>query len=314
MSDQEWLRDQLMRHGMAGRLMENEPLALHTSFGIGGPADLFAVAEKPDELSLIAQLTHQRGMPLLVLGGGTNVLVADAGVRGVVVAVACRRYAIEPSGMLHVEAGAPLREVASWCVEQGWAGLEWAVGIPGTVGGAIVGNAGAYGGCIADVLRSAQLLDRDGAPRIVDVQSLAYGYRSSVLKREPKVGTRAVVLAGTFELSRGEPLDLRRKADGYRLQRAQKTPQGRSAGSVFKRTMQYPAGFLIEQSGLKGLRVGGAEISPLHANFILNVDGATASDVRALIERVQERVWATMGQRLEPEIEFVGDWDTRPRS
>jgi UDP-N-acetylmuramate dehydrogenase len=198
--------------------------------------------------------------------------------------------------------------LARWSVEHEWMGLEWAVGVPGTLGGAVVGNAGAYGGSMSDIVRWATLLRPDGTVERVDVEALEYSYRTSALKRESHEGRRTVVLEVGMQLTPGDAEALRATVERITEQRKMRTPEGCCAGSIFKRTLQYPAGFLIEQAGLKGYRVGGAEVSPKHANFLMNVDGATATDVKTLIEHVQARVLDAFGQKLDPEIEFVGEW------
>lgn len=294
--------------GDGGRLVHDEPMSRHTSFGIGGPADLLLVAQGIDELVAWVGLARAHGVPLTVLGQGTNVLVADAGVRGLVIVNACRGYRVDAAGVLTVEAGALLREVARRTVAENWRGLEWAVGIPGTVGGAVVGNAGAYGGSMSDVVRWVRLLRPDGAVEQMPAGVLDYGYRLSALKREPREGPRTVVLEAGLQLASGDAEELAAIVARITAQRKERTPEGCCAGSIFKRTMQYPAGFLIEQAGLKGHRVGGAEVSPKHANFVMNTGNATAADVRTLIELIQREVWAALGQRLEPEIEYLGAW------
>jgi UDP-N-acetylmuramate dehydrogenase len=295
-----------MRAQFGARLQRNEPMSRHTSYGIGGPADLYVEARAPEELVELADCARAHSLAVLWLGSGTNVLVADAGVRGLVVTNSCQGMTVSDEGLVVAQSGTLLRELAQWAVRLGWAGLEWAVGIPGTVGGAVVGNAGAYGGCMADAVAWATVLE-DGAQRQLTAAELGYSYRTSALKRESQP-RRRMVLAAALQLRRGDPAELAQVAERNNAQRVARTPQGPSAGSVFKRTLQYPAGFLVEQAGLKGQRLGGAEISAQHANYILNLGGASAADVRALIELAQERVWANFALRLEPEIEFVGEW------
>ena len=206
------------------------------------------------------------------------------------------------------ESGARLADLARSAVRRGWAGLEWAVGVPGTLGGAVIGNAGAYGGCMADVVCWVEVMKPDGTNTQIEASALAYRYRTSALKQESWSTSRPVVLAAALQLRRSSQDDLARTVAGITRQRDERTPSGNCAGSMFKRTLQYPAGFLIDHVGLKGQRIGGAQVSPKHANFIMNTGGATATDVRRLINRVQDEVWAAFAQRLEPEIEFIGDW------
>ena len=298
----------LIDGGYGERLFRNEALSRHTSFAIGGPADLLFIADRIEDLRGCLRAAWAADVPALVIGGGSNILVSDAGIRGLVVVNACRGFVQDESGLLVAQSGTQLRELSQWTLARGWQGLEWAVGIPGTVGGAVVGNAGAYGGFMADVVRWVTLLRADGSEERVGADSLAYAYRTSVLKREPRNGHRSVVLEAAMQLDPGEAGALALEAARISGQRKARTPEGHCAGSVFKRTLQYPAGFLIEQVGLKGYRIGGAQISPKHANFVMNVGGATAADVMALVDKAREEVWAAFGQRLELEIELVGDW------
>ncbi|MGI5915044.1 MAG: UDP-N-acetylmuramate dehydrogenase [Anaerolineae bacterium] len=303
----------LYERGYEQRLRVNEPLARYTSFAIGGPADLLIVANRLEELQELINLAAAKDVPVTMLGSGTNVLVADAGIRGLVVINNCQAHTINDAGMLTAQSGCLLRELARWTVEQSWKGLEWAVGVPGTLGGAVVGNAGAYGGSMSDIVRRVKLLRPDGSVAWSDASVMEYAYRTSALKRQPHNGRRAMVLEVDMQLSPGDPQELRAVVERITEQRQMRTPEGCCAGSIFKRTMQYPAGFLIEQAGLKGYRVGGAEVSPKHANFLMNTDGATAADVKALIEHIQARVLEAFGQLLEPEIEFVGEWPAEDR-
>ncbi|MCD6519958.1 MAG: UDP-N-acetylmuramate dehydrogenase [Anaerolineae bacterium] len=300
---------ELKRRGYGERLCCNEPLAQYTTFGIGGPADLLLVAERLEELQEWVRLAREVRVPVLVLGKGSNVLVADAGVRGLVIINRCQEFELAESGLLLAQGGVLLNELAWWTVKRGWAGLEWAVGIPGTVGGAVVGNAGAYGGCIGDVVRWALVLSPEGREERWSNEQLAFDYRTSALKHFSSKGERWIVLQVALQLTRGEREKLEARARNVLQQRRERTPQGYCAGSVFKRTVQYPAGFLIEQAGLKGYRIGGAEVSRKHANFFMNIGGATANEMRALMEVVSRKVWETFGQRLEPEIEFIGEWE-----
>jgi len=302
------LERELIKRGYDGHLLADEPLCRHTSFAIGGPADLFIVARGLAELRELLEVAWAMAVPVLALGSGTNILVADAGVRGLVIINDCHESSIDGDGLLIVQSGAPLRRLALETATQGWAGLEWAVGIPGTVGGAVAGNAGAYGGCMADAVRWVSWLHPERGLERVDAQALEYGYRSSRIKREPQRERRPVVLEAALQLAPSDAQELVCKVESLTAQRKMRTPEGHCAGSIFKRTELYPAGLLIEQAGLKGHHIGGAEVSTKHANFVMNAGGATAAEVRALIELIQEKVWAAFGQRLEPEIEFVGQW------
>jgi len=294
--------------GYGDRLLKNEPLARHTSFAIGGPADLLLMVRTPEELVGAVQEARRAGVPWRVIGSGTNILVADAGIRGLVIVNACRGYQLEESsGLLRAESGVLLGELAGEVSAAGWAGLAWAVGIPGTVGGAVVNNAGAYGGSVADNLVEVTWLTGRGV-ETVPAERMQYTYRGSALKSDPGCGTSRIVLEAAFRLERGDPEELAMQVAATLAQRDARIPRGRCAGSVFKRTAQYPAGFLIEQAGLKGRRIGDAEVSPAHANFLMNVGAARAADMKALIDLVRDEVLAKFGECLEPEIQFVGEW------
>jgi UDP-N-acetylmuramate dehydrogenase len=287
-------------------------MSRHTTFAIGGPADLFLVANDPTELVEWTGLARQLGVPYTVLGNGSNVLVADAGIRGLVIVNRCRAYSIDPDGMLKAESGVLMRALARRTAKEGWQGIEWAAGIPGTIGGAVVGNAGAFGGCMADIVRSVRVVDPEGTLAELLPSDLGFGYRTSTFKavRSPSGGP--VVLSVSMQLRPGDAHALRQRVEQITSLRRARQPVGRCAGSAFRRTAQYPAGFLIDQAGLKNLRIGDAIVSPKHANFLMNGGSATAADMRALMDRVQEAVFDSFGEQLEPEIEFVGAWSKAP--
>ena len=307
------------------RLRRDEPLSRHTTFRIGGPADLFLAVENEEELIAAVRWARERDIPYLLLGGGSNVLVSDEGVRGLVIANRCGRSKITQgargkgqSCILHLASCISLSWLARYAIRQGLAGLEWAVGIPGTVGGAIVGNAGAHGGCIADSLVSVRVLDSDGEVRELVAEELEFGYRHSVFKKqamrdeEREIGAtrdrsapHSIILSAEFALSAADRQELQERAARYLARRRKTQPREPSAGSVFRNPAGDTAGRLIEAVGLKGARCGGAQISELHANFIVNRGGATAVDVLTLMELAQQRVFKRFGVMLEPEIVFV---------
>jgi UDP-N-acetylmuramate dehydrogenase len=308
-----------------------QPLARHTALRIGGPADLLAVAGNIGELRQAVVLARDHGMPCLVLGGGSNVLVSDSGVRGLVVLNRARAVTfVAPGdspperggsreGRVRAESGASLSRLARKCVARGWAGLEWAAGIPGTVGGAVVGNAGAWGGDVANTLIQATILEAGGSVVEWSVDRLAYGYRTSILKQAPAArgrhsreagAPRAVVLAAEFALQAGERSALEARVAEIADRRRATQPPGATCGSVFKNPAGDYAGRLIEAAGLKGRRSGGAEISTIHANFFVNRGGATAADLKALIDLARQEVLTRFGVTLELEIELVGDWSS----
>jgi len=309
MSGLKRLLELLDRAGYGEQVQEGAALAPYTTYGVGGPADLLIEARATDDLAALVRLAHAAGVPSLVLGAGSNVLIADGGVRGLVILNRCVSYGIDDDGVLVAESGVDLRKVARATVEAGWAGLDWAIGVPGSVGGGVVGNAGAYGGCIADNLVWVDVALADGSRALWGAEELAFGYRTSALKRVAEPSRRPVVLQAAFQLERADLAELQERVRAIQAQRLARTPAGRCAGSVFKRTLHYPAGFLIEQAGLKGQRVGDAVVSDKHANFIMNQGQATAADIRALIVLVQREVKEKLGELLEPEIEFLGGWE-----
>jgi UDP-N-acetylmuramate dehydrogenase len=305
-----------------------QALARHTALRIGGPADLLAVVENVSELRQAVVLSQEHGVPCLVLGGGANVLVSDRGVRGLVVLNRARAVTFSPpdsslpqeeagKGQVRAESGASLSRLARQCVARGWGGLEWAAGIPGTVGGAVVGNAGAWGGNIATTLIQATVLEPGGGVVEWPVERFAYGYRSSILKQESgSRGTsrrkdavpRAVVLDAQFALQADERARLQARVGEIAAQRRATQPPGATCGSVFKNPAGDYAGRLIEAAGMKGQRVRSAEISPVHANFVVNHGEAMAADVVALIDRIRQEVRTRFGVTLELEIQLIGDW------
>jgi|Deesub1362A_J573_1020465.scaffolds.fasta_scaffold02349_3 UDP-N-acetylmuramate dehydrogenase len=291
------------------RVRMDVPLAPYTSARIGGPADILLTVRSRDELAAAARILWSLDAPFRVLGAGSNVLVSDEGYRGVVVLNQAREVRFERHDgqvLAFAESGASLGALARRCVERGLAGLEWAATVPGTVGGALVGNAGAHGGDIAGSLAWAELLLRSGQVQRWDAQKLGFGYRTSILKRQPGA---AVVLEGVFRLHQADPQALRKVVDGFITQRRDTQPSGASMGSMFKNPPGDAAGRLIDAAGLKGLRVGGAQVSTKHANFFINLGEARASDVWALIQRVRREVERQFGVRLELEIELLGAFE-----
>jgi UDP-N-acetylmuramate dehydrogenase len=302
-------------------IARDEPLSRHTTFRIGGPADLLIAASNPTELEQIVRLAWSYKADALVLGGGSNMLVSDAGVRGLTIANQAR--AIEPhsagavpAGRLPqvvAESGAALAGLARWCIRNGWSGLEWAVSVPGTVGGAIIGNAGAHGGEISDNLAWVVVALPEGGRALLTADDLAYTYRASTLAAAGARGPAPVVLTAGFEVVRGDVADMQARAETFLARRRATQPVEPSVGSIFRNPPGDYAGRLVEQAGLKGHRAGGACISIRHANFIVNDTGqATAADVLTLIDLMRARVYGMAGVELIPEILFVGDWSQRP--
>lgn len=282
---------------------ENEPLSEHTTFKIGGPAKLFVMPDDPGEVADALAICREASVRSFVLGAGSDLLVADEGYDGVIIALAEDLLAVTADDdHLTCQAGVPIAEASEMACELGLSGLEFACGIPGSVGGACFMNAGAYNGCIADVLESARVLYPDGSIHELAVEELNLGYRKSRIADE-----NLVVLSATFALRHADQDEIRATMDDLTRRREEKQPlELPSAGSTFKRPEGHFAGKLIMDAGLMGYQVGGAAVSTKHAGFIVNVGGATAADVRAVIAHVQDEVERTSGVRLEPEVRFLG--------
>lgn len=284
-------------------VLENEPMSAHTTFRVGGPADLYVIPEDFDEVRDVLRACDEADVDRFVLGRGSDLLVSDDGYRGVIVAVADGLTGVSVDGTeMTCQAGVDLREASEMACELGLSGLEFACGIPGSVGGACFMNAGAYDGCVADVLKCVRVLRPDGSFETIDVADLNLGYRRS------RVATDGlVVLSATFALQRGDGERIRAKMDDLTARREEKQPlELPSAGSTFKRPEGHFAGKLIMDAGLQGYQVGGAAVSKKHAGFVVNVDDATAADVHAVIEHVQDEVERQFDVRLEPEVRFLG--------
>jgi UDP-N-acetylmuramate dehydrogenase len=312
-------------------VVPDEPLARHCTFRIGGPADLFVAADDIDTLERLAGLATEHDIPVTVLGGGSNVLISDRGVRGLVIANQTREFGMSEShpGLseapenaggagrrdavlgphLVADSGVALAGLARWAVREGWSGLEWAVSIPGTVGGAVVGNAGAHGGQIADNLAWVLVAEPTSDRQVLTADQLGFGYRDSTLKQR-LVSARlpSIVLRAGFQLLPGDAAQMAARADSFLARRRTSQPVEPSAGSVFRNPPGDHAGRLIETIGLKGHRVGGVQVSSRHANFIINTGEGQAVEVAALIRLIQQRVYESAGVALMPEILYLGDW------
>lgn len=294
---------------LGDRLLAGEPLAKYTAARLGGPAEwLYVAKDSIDEFAEVLSTAWAEGFEVRILGGGANVLVSDAGVRGLVIINHCAEITFgEWHGERNVAAGSgtSLTVLARKCQAQGLSGLEWAVGVPGTVGGAVVNNAGAHGGDIAQNLCEAVILDTEQGARILKKSDLHYDYRFSSLKA--RHDRRFAVLMAVFALTPDDPAAIQARMDGFIAHRKQTQPPGASLGSIFKNPPGDYAGRLIEITGLKGYQIGGAQVSPIHANFFINTGNATASDYYALIQHVRETVMREMGVALEMEIELIGE-------
>jgi UDP-N-acetylmuramate dehydrogenase len=296
-----------LRAAFDNRARANELLARHTTFRVGGAADLFIEAKTTVELVDYVRLARQHDVPVFILGNGSNILVLDGGLRGLVIENHCNQFSLNISNsdnaILTAESGAALPGLANRFAREGWAGLEWAIGVPGTIGGAVAGNAGAHGGSIADNLLGVTILDAEGATRRLPKTDCAFGYRTSRFKNSQ----REVILSAEFELRRDDPAACLARMNGYTEHRRRTQPTEPSVGSMFKNPPGEYAGRLIEQAGLKGTQVGRVEVSRVHANFFVNLGGASADDVMHLVEIVKSKVVEDFGIKLALEIEVVGE-------
>jgi len=291
---------------LGDKVKENVLLAPYTSARIGGPADIFVTADSAAELASIVKLLWKQELPFTILGGGSNVLVSDRGIRGAVVLNRAKavRFHIGDQPSVTVESGVIFSNLANRCASKAFGGIEWAATVPGTIGGAVYGNAGAFGGDMAGNLMCADLLIESGREKYT-VEKMDYGYRTSVLKRGE---VKAIVLAVELSLKNSTKEEATVNIQQFGAHRKATQPPGASMGSMFKNPNGDYAGRLIEAAGLKGTRIGNAEISPLHGNFFVNHGATKAEDIRALIELVQKIVKEKSGMELELEIEFVGEW------
>ncbi len=323
-----------LRETFGERVRAGEPLARHGTFGVGGPADAWITIERAEELERLVALAHAGGWPLMLVGNGTNVLYSDAGASGIVARMALDEWHLEAvdAGQTRLVAGggASLPKLVNDLAERGIAGLEWGAGVPGTIGGAVVSNAGAHGACVADTLETARVLFASDSNRTpieihdLPAASLGFGYRHSRFRAarrvtfddtgQPTAASRGLIeppemiLGATFLLRHDDPAAVRERVARYRQHRKETQPPQPSAGSVFKNPPGDFSGRLIEAAGLKGTIHGRAQISPRHANFIINLGGATAADVVALMALARRTVRERFGVELELEVEPRGDW------
>ncbi len=292
-----------LRELFGERLLLDEPLARYTSARIGGPADAYLPVYTRRELATAARMAWAHEVPLFILGGGSNILISERGVRGLVIHNRTDYVAFD-GARVTADAGVSTIRLARRCAKRGLSGLEWAIGIPGTLGGAVFGNAGAHGSDMSSVLLYVEAAVPKSNVRLSNAD-LAFQYRSSILKRVPR---RIVILRATLQLKRDHPAAIAARMEEYNAYRKRTQPPGATIGSMFKNPPGDFAGRLIEAAGLKGARVGGAQISTMHANFFINLGGATADDVRALMDLAREEVLRQFKVELEPEIELVGEW------
>lgn len=300
---QQQFAEKLRSHFAQHTLFFDEPMSRHTTFRVGGPADALFQPREAEEIAGAIRLCKEWGENWMVIGNGSNLLVSDEGYRGLIIQLGEKfaEYAFEDT-KVKAQAGLKLTTLSRESIQKDLGGLEFAGGIPGTIGGAVFMNAGAYGGCMENVLRSVTYLTAAGNIEKIPARECCFGYRSSIFSRE-----NWTVLEAEFSLERDADGQARQRYDEFNRRRREKQPLSQpSAGSVFKRPEGQYAGALIEAAGLKGACVGGAQVSEKHANFIVNAGGASAADIRALIEHVQKTVQQHSGFYLEPEVRFVG--------
>ncbi len=293
------------------KTVRDEAMSRHTTMRVGGPADLFAVAHNAFELRGLIRFARSRSIPFLVLGRGSNLVIADAGVRGLVIQARAEGSRVDGE-RYHADAGVPMARAATETQGAGLTGLEYGLAIPGTAGGSVWANAGAHGADTAAVLESATLLLEDGSEAVIPAADLGFAYRDSRLKAANPPGSTnpaEIVLAATFRLAPADPAEIKARLDEIRTWRREHQPLGiPSAGSVFRNPDGDSAGRLVDALGLKGYRQGGAAVSEKHANFIVNDQKGTAADVRRVAEHVRAEVMRRSGVELVFEVEFAGDW------
>lgn len=298
------LYDKLEKIVSSEAIFEKEPMSKHTTFRIGGPADIF-LTPKVSQVLDVLKLAKEEHVPVTVIGNGSNLLVADKGIRGLVISFGKEAEEIQIEGTrMTVAAGTILAKVAAEAARNSLTGLEFAAGIPGSIGGAIVMNAGAYGGEMKDVVIGAKVLTPEGEIKELTKEELEFAYRHSCIPEK-----EYIVLEATLELTPGEEEKIREIMNDFKNRRIEKQPlEYPSAGSTFKRPEGYFAGKLIQDAGLRGYRVGGAQVSEKHCGFVINTGDATANDVRQLMEDVKRIVFDKYQVKLEPEVKMLGEF------
>lgn len=287
-----------------GRVLKNEPMKNHTTFKIGGPADIFAAPQSVDELMFTLHTCRNNDMPYFIIGNGSNLLVQDGGIRGVVISLSnLNEIQLMEDNKIYAQAGAMMPDVSKFALEHALCGLEFAEGIPGSIGGGVVMNAGAYGGEIKDIFHSAQVIDKNFQLIDIDLQSMNFSYRKSAAQEQ------GYIICGiTMQHTQGNRADIAARMADYRLRRRDKQPlQMPSAGSTFKRPPGYFAGKLIMDAGLRGFVIGGAQVSEKHCGFIVNTGNASSADIVNLIRHVQSMVMEKFSVMLETEVKIVGE-------
>lgn len=300
------IQEELIQILGADNVWKDEPMKLHTTFRVGGPADWFVTPEEENRVCELVRLLKKENIPYYVMGNGSNLLVGDKGYRGVIIQMYKKMSQIRAmeDHVIYAQAGALLSKIAAEALNQEWTGLEFASGIPGTLGGAVMMNAGAYGGEMKHVIKSAMAVSPEGELKVLPIEQMELGYRTSVFAKNGDI-----VLSAQIQLQPGNVDEIRSYMEDLKERRTTKQPlEFPSAGSTFKRPEGYFAGQLIQETGLRGFQVGGAQVSEKHCGFVINKDNATAADIMALIEEVADRVEAKFGVRLEPEVKRIGEF------
>ena len=283
------------------KIFTNEPMSKHTSFKIGGPAEIFVKIKNVEELKVIIKISKQAEFPITVVGNGSNLLVSDDGIRGIVLKIEFDKIEIEESGKLKIGSGVKLAFLAQKCLKEKLEGFEFASGIPGTIGGAIRMNAGAHGSEMKDIVKKITCMTRDGKIQVISNEEAKFEYRNSIFSQNDYI-----ILEAEIQLRKGNPEEIRSKMDEYATYRKEKQPiEYPSAGSTFKRGNDFITAKLIDECGLKGYQIGGAQVSEKHARFIINKGNATAEDVKQLMKYVEEQVYNKFGKKIEAEIEII---------
>ena len=301
----EEIKQKFCREFGENRVLLEEPMKRHTTFRIGGPAEIFVIPDNIEDVRKIIEICNAEDIPYFILGNGSNLLVSDKGYRGVVIQIDRNFGTVEIKGTeIHASAGALLSTIAAAARKEALTGFEFAGGIPGTLGGAVVMNAGAYGGELKDVLKSVTVMDQKGNIFEIPAEELQMGYRTSIIKT-----AGYIVLNAVLSLKEGNPEEIKKLTRELSEQRISKQPlEYPSAGSTFKRPEGYFAGKLIMDSGLRGYQIGGAQVSEKHCGFVINTGDATAEDVCSLMKNVIEIVHEKFGVTLEPEVKFLGEF------
>ena len=283
----------------------DEPMKIHTNFKIGGNADIFIKVKSIEEIKYVIKFSKENNIPLTILGNGSNVLVSDKGIRGIVLQVELKEIKIEKqkSILVEVEAGVMLGALAQILLKQNASGFEFAAGIPGSIGGAIKMNAGAYGGEMKDIVKNVTVLNEKGEINIFTNEECEFSYRHSRFSN-----TKEIIIKATLELQVGDEIEIKAKMDEYNQNRKEKQPLNLpSAGSTFKRGPDFITAKLIDECGLKGYTLGDAQVSTLHAGFVVNLGNATAQDVLNVVNHVKQVVLEKTGKQIELEIELLGE-------